>query len=204
VSVVCEALLIGIMAPRLRSASELHNALPEEALRVIMLALPVDARARAACVCRAWRAFLADVSLWQVLDLTPAGGVVVERVTENLVRGAVHRAAGQLRSFSFEHKPDMRVNEYLSDVIMSNGAEMQTVTLSTSFWLPTERVAAICAAAPRLQVFNTGVSGPCTALLPMLRNNPPYGPLRLSGVFVSDSGVDAGAADVQTSAPSRS
>jgi hypothetical protein len=57
---------------------------PEEALRVLFLLLPVDARARAACVCRAWRAFLADVSLWHVLDLTPAGGVAAERVTENL------------------------------------------------------------------------------------------------------------------------
>ena len=69
------------------------DALPEPVLRVIMLALPVDARGRAACVCRSWRAFLAEPSLWQVLDLTAAGGVVEERVTENLVRGAV--AAGQ-------------------------------------------------------------------------------------------------------------
>ena len=138
------------MAPRLRSASALHNALPEEALRVIMLALPADARARAACVCRGWRAFLADPSLWQVLDLTPAGGVVAERVTENLVRGAVARAAGQLRSFSFEHKPDvMMVNESLTDMIVSNGAELQTVTLFRR-WLAPEWIAAICAAAPRL------------------------------------------------------
>jgi hypothetical protein len=170
------------MAPRLRSASALHNVLPEEALRVIMLALPADARARAACVCRAWRAFLADVSLWQVLDLTPAGGVVAERVTENLVRGAVARAAGQLRSFSFEHKPDvMMVNESLTDMIVSNGAELQTVTLSRR-WLAPEWIAAICAAAPRLQVFNTSVSSSCAELLPMARNNPPYGPLRLSGL----------------------
>ena len=61
------------------------DALPEPVLRVLFLALPVDERARAACVCRAWRAFLADVSLWQVLDLTPAGGVAAGRVTENLV-----------------------------------------------------------------------------------------------------------------------
>ena len=71
------------------------DALPVLLLRVIMLALPVDPRARAACVCRGWRAFLADPSLWRVLDLTPAGGVVAERVTENLVRGAVARAGGQ-------------------------------------------------------------------------------------------------------------
>ena len=83
------------MAPRLRSAIVRFDALPEPVLRVIMLALPVDARARAACVCRAWRAFLADVSLWRVLDLSCDCGVDDERVTENLVRGAVRRAAGQ-------------------------------------------------------------------------------------------------------------
>jgi hypothetical protein len=83
------------MAPRLRSAVVRFDTLPEPVLRVIMLALPVDERARAACVCRSWRAFLADPSLWQVLDLTPAGGLAAARVTENLVRGAVARAGGQ-------------------------------------------------------------------------------------------------------------
>jgi hypothetical protein len=83
------------MEPQLRGAVARFDALPDDALRVIMLALPVDVRARAACVCRGWRAFLADVSLWQVLDLTPAGGVAAERLTRNLIRGAVARAAGQ-------------------------------------------------------------------------------------------------------------
>ena len=83
------------MAPRLRSAVTRFHALPEPVLRVIMLALPVTTRGRAACVCRSWRAFLADASLWQVLDLSPAGGLAAGRVTENLVRGAVARAAGQ-------------------------------------------------------------------------------------------------------------
>jgi hypothetical protein len=55
------------MAPRLRSAVVRIHGLPELVLHVIMLALPVDARARAACVCRSWRALLADPSLWQVL-----------------------------------------------------------------------------------------------------------------------------------------
>jgi hypothetical protein len=54
------------MAPRLRSTVVRFDALPEPVLRILFLALPVDERARAACVCRSWRAFLADVSLWQV------------------------------------------------------------------------------------------------------------------------------------------
>ena len=50
-----------------------HEALAVAVLHVAPV-LPVDARARAACVCRAWRDFLADPALWQVLDLTLAGG----------------------------------------------------------------------------------------------------------------------------------
>jgi hypothetical protein len=64
------------------------------ALRILAL-LPVDARARCACVSRgSWRATVADVSLWLRLDLTPAGGVPQRRVTDALLRGAAARAAG--------------------------------------------------------------------------------------------------------------
>jgi hypothetical protein len=75
------------MAPRLRSAVVRFDALPEAVLRVLFLALPVDTRARAACVCRSWRAFLSDASLWQVLELGYFCRVAPARVTENLVRG---------------------------------------------------------------------------------------------------------------------
>ena len=162
------------MAPRLRSAVMRFDALPEPVMRVLFLALPVDERARAACVCRSWRAFLADVSLWQVLDLTPAGGVAAERVTENLVRCAVRRAAGQLRELSTRALSIA----LLVAVFRSDGAELQQV--STDRWLPIQELEAVLAAAPRLQLLSTGVSGASTDLLPVLRNDPPYGPLRVS------------------------
>jgi len=174
------------MAPRLRSASELHNALPEEALRVIMLALPVDARARAACVCRGWRAFLADPSLWQVLDLTPAGGVAWQRVTENLVRGALRRAAGKLRSLSFIHV-STELSALLLDLIESNGAELQQV--SANVFVHMQRIQAVCAAAPRLQALNIRVSGTCQQLLSWLRNFPPV--LRIQELRVHCEGMTA-------------
>ncbi len=110
------------MAPRLRSAVVRIHGLPELVLRVIMLALPLDARARAACVCRGWRALLSDVSLWQVLDLTRAGGVARHRLTENLVRGAVRRAAGKLRIFSFSGLGEQHMNAFFGALIVSDGA----------------------------------------------------------------------------------
>ena len=45
-------------------AAAIVAAVSEEALRVIWLALPVEDRARCACVCRAWRDALADPALW--------------------------------------------------------------------------------------------------------------------------------------------
>jgi len=133
-------------------------SLPKPVLRVFMLALPVDARARAACVCHSWRAFLADPSLWQVLDLTPAGGVASERVTANLVRGAVALAAGQLRVFSlYKSGSD---TDFLVNLLWSAGAELQQ--LHTNIWLSVEKVDEVFDAAPRLQVLTAQVSGHCT------------------------------------------
>ena len=172
------------MAPRLRSAVVRFDALPLAALRVLFLALPMDERARAACVCRSWRAFLADPSLWHVLDLTPAGGVVAARVTENLVRSAVHRAAGQLRSLSLEWTAGFRANGLLVELVQTDGAALQQ--LNTAAWMSAAELGAVFAAAPRLQV-NARVGDLFTALLPVLRNDPPYGPLRIAQVFVDFS-----------------
>jgi hypothetical protein len=169
------------MAPRLRSAVVRFDALPEPVLRVIVLALPVDARARAACVCRSWRAFLADPSLWLQLDLTEAGGVAAVRVTENLVRGAVARAAGNLRVLSLDDE------DLLVKVIGSDGAQLQQV--NTGISLSVARLAASLAAAPRLQVLNADVRGCCTELLPVLRHDPPYRPLRIRFLEVAYEGA---------------
>ncbi len=46
-------------------------------LQSVLARLPVDARARACVVCRAWNAALAERSLWARLDLSLASGVAV-------------------------------------------------------------------------------------------------------------------------------
>ena len=182
------ALRFGSMAPRLRSAVVRFDALPEPALRVLFLTLPVDARARAACVCRGWRAFLSDVSLWQVLDLSPAG-VAAERVTENLVRGALARAAGRLRILRLESEVSRLFSMFLVDLIVLNGIELRQV--NGGLFLNAGDVESIVAATPRLQVLNADVIGPCMTLLPMLRNEPPYGPLRVRKLRVGCGNADA-------------
>jgi hypothetical protein len=175
------------MAPRLRSAVVRFDALPEPVFRILFLALPVDERARAACVCRSWRAFLADPSLWQVLDLTPAGGVAAARVTENLVRGAVARAAGYLRVFRLSRA--IRLNALLIDVIVNHGAELEEVEADVFLRIAElGSRAAVFAAAPRLQALDSLV-GQCTALLPFLRNDPPHPPLRVRELAVHCGGA---------------
>ena len=175
------------------------DAVPPTLLRVIMLALPVDARGRAACVCPSWRAFLADPSLWQMLDLTHAGGVAAERVTENLMDGALKRAAGQLRVFTFNQRAKWITRDFLVAVIKSDGAQLQELN-SGHLWLAVDDLKTLLAAAPRLQVLNVQVTGKYVELLPVLRNDPPYGPLRVSEVDahgdVSDADVLAFAAAV--------
>ncbi len=115
-----------------------------------------------------------------MLDLTPAGGVASERVTANLVRGAVARAAGQLRVFSlYKSGSD---TDFLVNLLWSAGAELQQ--LHTNIWLSVEKVDEVFDAAPRLQVLTAQVSGHCTELLSALRNEPLYGPLRVSALEV--------------------
>jgi hypothetical protein len=122
---------------------------------------------------------LADPSLWQVLDLTLTGGVAAERVTANLVRGAVARAAGQLKQLSYNGLPQLN----MVALVVSDGAQLQQV--NTDAALSIEEMETVFAAAPRLQALNARVSDQCMALLPLLRNDPPYGPLRISRLTVS-------------------
>jgi hypothetical protein len=89
------------------------------------------------------------------------------------VRGAVARAAGHLRVLSFHF---VRFLDMVA-VIESDGAELQQ--LHTRDTLNVTQVAAVLAAAPQLQVLNADVLGECTELLPLLRNDPPYGQLRV-------------------------
>jgi hypothetical protein len=82
-------------APEPAELAELKAAalapLPPPLSRRVFAALPVDSRARACCISRAWRAALAEPALWTRLDLSPAAGVTA-RVTGALLRAAAARA----------------------------------------------------------------------------------------------------------------
>ena len=72
-------------------------ALPRPLALAIFALLPVDTRLRCSEVCRAWRALLADTSLWaSCINLSVSSGVA--RLSEALLRAAVAKAGGQLRA----------------------------------------------------------------------------------------------------------
>jgi hypothetical protein len=57
-----------------------------------------DERARLALVARSWAAYLARPEAWQVLDVSPAGGIPRALISDSLLRGAAARACGTLHT----------------------------------------------------------------------------------------------------------
>ena len=190
------------MAPLLRSAVVRFDALPEPVLRILFLALPVDERSRAACVCRGWRAFLADSSLWQLLDLTPAGGVAPGRVTENLVRGAVARAGGTLRILRLpQARPHTQHGtlaqlRLLAEVVRSDGGSLREVHTPTH--LSVIQVAPLLTAAPHLHMRDASLEGTCEQLLGVMQRAGPLSRLDATAfeVFCSVPRAEASGATV--------
>jgi hypothetical protein len=166
---------------RLRSALVRRStALPEPVLRVIMLLLPVDARGRCAAVCRAWRDLLSDYTLWQRLDMTFASGLTW--ISPALVRGAAARAAGQLLVFvTYYAGDDERVGgafkAAIEDVIATNADSLLELH-HTNMQFHTRDTRTLLEKTPHLQAFVAKPFGTIRELLPVLRNEPPFGPVR--------------------------
>ncbi len=79
------------------AAADALTLLPSAVQALIFAQLPVDLRARCACVCRGWRGALSERALWTRLDVSRTSGVTA-RVTDAFLRGAAARAGGALQS----------------------------------------------------------------------------------------------------------
>ena len=64
----------------------------------VFLALPLEDRGRASCVCRAWRDALAEPALWTRLDMAGVGGGWLRICS--VLNGAAARAPFQLRQLN--------------------------------------------------------------------------------------------------------
>jgi hypothetical protein len=183
------------MAPQTRaatcrvSAPTLLDVLPLALALRIFASLPVDARLRAAGVCRSWRCMLAERALWTRLDLTPASGV--RNPTNALLRAAAARAGGQLEVLHLWYNV-VRSHDALLPVLVANAGSLGELVLHA----PDEHrqpsaddVAALLRAAPGLRLLETGIDCDGEAALPVLRKEPPFGALSL---IRADLGADVG------------
>jgi hypothetical protein len=143
-------------------------------LRIFML-LPVDARLLAAAVCRSWRRMLAERSLWTRLDLSRTSGM---RNPMALLRAAAARAGGQLEALRM-HSWDYQTLAVLMGVLPANAGSVRELSLSGDDERP-DTLAALLRAAPGLRLLETGVACGGAEALPVLRREPPFGPLRLT------------------------
>jgi hypothetical protein len=162
------------------------DALPPVLARDIFSRLPADARARAACVCPAWRTAIADPALWRRLDLSAESGVTC-RVDDAALRAAAARARGGLEALGVTGKQFSW--QAVLAVAAANAAslrELQTAQrqYGPDEWTTEPQLQALLAAAPTLQVLEADVCCGGATARRLLRNEPPLGPLRLRGLFI--------------------
>jgi hypothetical protein len=97
-------------------------SLPPALLCEVFARTPVDARARCAAVCKAWRDVLLERSLWTRLNLSPAGGVTRAHVTDALLRGAAAKARSSLKALNVSRCEELAYDALLQVVTANAGA----------------------------------------------------------------------------------
>jgi hypothetical protein len=160
--------------------------LPLAVMQHVLSLLPADTRARAAAVCRAWRAAVGERALWTSLDLSPASGVA-RAVTDALLRAAAAQARGQLRSLDVSLCDHVSFPELLATLAQNAASlrQLRVLAAPEGDLLPVPRLGALLLAAPSLAVLHADAhveSAPDAARL--LRNEGVFAPLRLRGLRV--------------------
>jgi hypothetical protein len=171
-------------------------ALPHALALAIFSRLTVEQRLRCSEVCRGWRATLNDHAAWLQLDLMRVDG---SACSEALLRAATSRAGGQLRSLRLTCS--LRVKAALCAVAAGNAATLQEMRVSApaATYPPCnlQDLEALLHAAPQLRTLETDVfCGDAAEAHRVLRNEPPFGPLRVLQVYVGSSIPQAAADEV--------
>ena len=152
-------------------------SLPLPLAQRIFLALPVDARGRASCVCRAWRDVLAEPALWTRLDMSDVD-VEWQRFAA-MLQGAAGRARGGLSNLDLSQRHVEL--EMLLPVLTANAGSLRELHLkclgSSVFSVTPE---AVVVAAPLLQVLTVEeVSCKWEEAPRLLRAEPPFAALQM-------------------------
>jgi hypothetical protein len=172
-------------------------ALPSALVLAVFSLLPVDARARCAAVCRAWRAALLEPCLWQYLDLSAACGVT-RPVTAALMVAAAARARGSLLTLDIS---DVLVPPAALLAVVAANAALRELRAADHFrdiqaW-PVASVEALLTAAPLLRVANTCIACNLAVACRLLRREGQFERLQMRCLCVfDDGGPPASEADV--------
>jgi hypothetical protein len=171
--------------------------LPMPLVHRIFLLLPVDERARAACICKGWRAVLAEPALWTQLDLLALFERNKERFKREperagaLLRGAARRAQGQVQRLVVSWPLDA-ATPVLLEVLAANAGSLRELKLPGIFafvWPCEDRLLSIVeplfAAAPRLEFVDTDVTATWQDAQRLLRVEGPLSRVRLRRLFAS-------------------
>ena len=121
---------------------------PPNVVALLFSLLPLDARLRAREVCRGWRFFLEDVSLWQYPDFSEAAAESPTVVlTWGLARAACARAKGTLHTLNLR---GMLADSLaaLVELVAENGESLRSLLTPYSLVLGAENVERLRQAAP--------------------------------------------------------
>ena len=154
----------------------------------ILALLPADARARAATVCRGWRGMLADVRLWTRLDLSDESGVM-SRVDATVLLGAAGRAGGSLQMLDVRRAGVSFDHAAVLQVVQTNAGTLRELRVGAySTTVLDDTLTPLLRAAPELRVLSADIYCHVDQAPALLRNEPPYAPLRLHSLHVTPPG----------------
>ena len=165
--------------------------LPLAVVHRVFLLLPAEERARAACVCRGWRAVLADPAVWTHVDLA---GFLNRGYTRRfstwyglVLQAATERARGRLRRLDVGRMAVAYARRELLTLLAANAGSLRE--LHVHHWqndcgIGEDALRAFVAAAPLLQVVDSNASVDWRNAVSIMRAEPPFTPMRLSLISV--------------------
>lgn len=176
--------------------NDLCAALPEPLAIRVFLAMPADARARCACVRRAWRAALAHSAAWQRLDMCDMACTLKDTALE----AAAARAEDGLVALTVPGDLCYVSEAALLAVVEANRRTLRELRFVGPFWAEkqvlwndafvrehNELVHALLAAAPELEVLEAPFAGGVAEACRALRQETPYEALRIASLVLTSS-----------------
>ena len=160
-------------------------ALPRSLALVIFARLPVDTRMRCSEVSRAWRALLADTSLWRHLNVSTSSGCT--HFSEALFRAAIAKAGGQLRVLDVNGRGGELTIPTLLEALASNAATLEVLDARFPTPTPVDEVQDILEAAP-FALCQLRIVADAEQARRYVCNEPPYDRLLLHTLIVTGAG----------------